>query len=383
MIKLKKATAAGRVLAGITALVLAFMIQAGICQAKTDPVFQKNQGTNTLRTVTDMKGRGFEVANPMKRIALLGGPTGQIAFILGFQDRLCAVTNTLRFSGLVREVCPGIKDLPGPRTTAGNINIEELILSAPDIVVAGDIDGSIVMNKTRIPVAFLDDSMGEGMADIKKEVKFYGTLFQAEDRAVKYTDFLDRMVTLVRERTSDIPQSRRKKVFQGYSPSHLVTLGGDTFMQERIELAGCINAAKSVTTIGKRTGLHSGLGEVSMEQVLDWDPDIIVINYGKPDDLYNTTQWRHIRAVKEKNIHAQPAGVFIFNRPTAESAVIFPLWLANLAYPEKFKDICIPCLVKAFYKEIMGFDLTQSQVEEILKGRYEAKMMKGIKHGRK
>ena len=47
---------------------------------------------------------------------------------------------------------------------------------------------------------------------------------------------------------------------------------------KRVEIAGCLNAAQSMTTIGQRTGLPSGLGKVSMEQVLDWNTDILVIN---------------------------------------------------------------------------------------------------------
>ncbi|MCD4678406.1 MAG: ABC transporter substrate-binding protein [Desulfobacula sp.] len=332
------------------------------------------------RTIKDMKGRTFAVADPIKRIALLGGPTGQVAFILGVQDRLCAVTSTLKMSKLVRQMYPGIKALPGPRTTSGNINIEELISSNPDIVIAGDIDGEIVLEKTRIPVAFLEDSMGEGIEDLKKEIRFYGYIFQTLERAERYIEYLDKIISLVKERTHDIPVQKRKKVFQGFSPSHLITLGGDTFMQERIEQAGCINAAKTVITVGKRTGLHSGLGEVSMEQVLEWNPDILVINYGKIEDLCKHPQWENIKAVQNKNIHAQPAGIFIFNRPTAESAVIFPLWLASLAYPEKFEDICVPCLVKEFYKEIFDFNLTDQQAMDILLGTYEFRMIKGIKN---
>ncbi|MDD9302297.1 MAG: ABC transporter substrate-binding protein [Desulfobacter sp.] len=335
----------------------------------------------STRSITDMKQRCFRVQDPLDRIGLLGGPTGQVAFILGIQDRLCAVTNTLRMSKLVQEIYPPISDLPGPRTTAGNINIEELIQSRPQIVVTGDIDGSIVLEKTRIPVAFLDDSMGEGVKDIKREIQFYGYLFRAEDRARAYTEFLDKILALVLDRTGNIPDNKRKTVFQGYSPSRLVTLGGDTFMQERIEMAGCLNAAKSVTTIGKRTGLHLGLGEVSMEQVLDWNPDILIINFGSPQDVYADPQWRHIRAVREKHIHAQPARIFIFNRPTAESAVIFPLWLASIAYPKRFQDVDLPGIVKQFYREIMDFQLSDQQAEDILKGHYEFKMMKGIKHG--
>jgi iron complex transport system substrate-binding protein len=332
------------------------------------------------RTLTDMKGRTVEVTDPLKRIALLGGPTGQIAFILGVQDRLCAVTNTLKMSTLVREMYPRIADLPGPRTTSGSINIEELIGADPDIAVAGDIDGGIVLEKTRIPVAILEDSMGEGLVDIKKEVRFYAYVFNTPDRSEKYAAFLDRVTGLVRERTRDIPENMKKKVFQGYNPSHLVTLGGDTFMQEHIELAGCLNAAETVTTLGTQTGLHSGLGEVSMEQVLDWNPDILVINFGKPEDLSQDPQWEKIKAVRDKQIYFQPAGIFIFNRPTAESAVIFPLWLASTAYPERFQDLCVNCLVKEFYREIVGFDLSEAQVRDILSGVYELKMMKGISH---
>lgn len=333
------------------------------------------------RTITDMKGRSFSVADPIERIALLGGPTtGQVAFILGVQDKLCAMTNTLKMSKLVREIYPEIRHLPGPRTTSGSINVEELIQSNPDIAIAGDLDGRIVLDKTRIPVAFLEDSMGDGIADMKREIRFYGYVFNTPGRAEAYVDFLERIITLVTERTEDIPASQRKSVFQGYSPSHLVTLGGDTFMQERIELAGCLNSAKSVITIGKRTGLHSGLGEISMEQVLDWNPDILVINYGKPEDLIKDPQWRHITAVQTHKIYAQPAGIFIFNRPTMESAVIFPLWLASIAYPDRFDDISVPDLVKEFYSKIFQFDLGDQQANDILTGIYEFKMMKGIKN---
>ncbi len=77
---------------------------------------------------------------------------------------------------------------------------------------------------------------------------------------------------------------------------------------------------------------------------------------------------------------SQPTGVFIFNRPTAESAALFPLWLAGIAYPDKFSDVCIPCLIKEFYWEVFDFDLTDPQVTQILDGTYETRIMKGARH---
>lgn len=89
---------------------------------------------------------------------------------------------------------------------------------------------------------------------------------------------------------------RRKKVFNGYHANHLVTLGGDTFLQERIEAAGCLNATAPVSIEGKQSGLHAGLGEVTMEQVLAWNPDILVINAGTPEELYEDARWRSINS---------------------------------------------------------------------------------------
>ncbi len=333
-----------------------------------------------MRAIQDMLGREVVVPENLQRVALLGGPTGQVAFILGVQDRLCAVTNTLRMSQLARMLYPKVEDLPGPRTVAGNINIEELIESRPELVIAGDTDGQIVERKTRIPVAYLDSSMAAGIKELKDEIRFYAKVFQKEDRAEIFAAYLDNTIAFVRSRTSDIPIDKRKKVFNGYHANHLVTLGGDTFLQERIEAAGCLNAAAPVSTEGKQTGLHAGLGEVTMEQVLAWNPDILVINAGKPEDLYIDARWRAIKAIKTKQVFYQPTGIFIFNRPTAESAVLYPLWLAVMAYPERFQDISLVAEVKKFYKEVMQANLTDQQASDILKGAFEMKIMKGAVH---
>jgi iron complex transport system substrate-binding protein len=342
-----------------------FFFGPGMAPVKTDAPH---------REFLDMLGNRVQVPVPLNRVALFGGPTGQVAFILGVPDRICAVTNTIKMSGLIREQWPQIESLPGPRTVNGDINIEALIASGAQLVVAGSIDGQIVERKTRIPVAYLEDGMGEGRALLEREMHFYGEVFQRQERARQYIDFLEKTVALVRSRTKDIPPDKRVRVFNGYGPNHLVTLGGDTFMQERIDIAGCINCSEPVRTTGKRTGLHSGLGEVSMEQVIGWDPDIIVINDGAPEDMARHPQWRTIPAVRNHRVFLEPAGIFIFNRPTAESEVLYPLWLAIKAYPDRFKDISLKDEVRRFYREICGWSLTDEQVAAIISGAYENRM---------
>ncbi len=341
-----------------------------VCLAIALVSFLPGKATSAAqRTITDMTGRQIKVPDPLTRVALFGGPTGQMAYILGARDQLCAVTSTLKGSELILAFDPSIRNLPGPRSTSGHVNIEELLVSKPQLVIAGTFDGTIVEKKTGIPVAYTESSMNHGLELLKKEIRFYGSVFQKEARGEKYIAYLEKTIALVKSRTKDIPRKDRKTVFNGYSATHLVTLGGDTFMHERIENAGCIDAAAAINSAGVKEGLHSGLTEISMEKVLGWNPDILVIDTGNPSDLYNEPKWKSIKAVQNKRVYKQPVGVFIWDRPTAEAAVLYPLWLAKTAYPERFQDINMVEEVKKFYREIMSFDLTNDQAQAVLGGK--------------
>lgn len=341
--------------------VIAFMLIFHAGQAVAQP--------QTTRTITDMTGRQIKVPDPLTRIALFGGPTGQIAYILGARNQLCAVTSTLRGSDLILAFDPSIQKLPAPRSTSGHVNIEELLAVDPQLVIAGTFDGTIVEKKTRIPVAYTESNMNHGIDLLKREMRFYANVFQKQARAEKYIAYLEKTITFVKSRTKDIPQSERKTIFNGYGPNHLVTLGGDTFMHERIETAGCIDAAAAISSAGVKEGLHSGLTEMSMEKILGWNPDILVIDSGDPSDIYNNPKWKSIKAVQNKKVYKQPVGVFIWDRPTAEAAVLYPLWLAKTVYPERFQDVNLVKEVQRFYREMMGFNLTRDLAESVLAGK--------------
>jgi iron complex transport system substrate-binding protein len=334
-----------------------------------------------MRTITDLEGNQVAVPEHPKRVALLGGPSGQMAYILGAQDRLCAVTNTLRLSRLAQEIYPNVASLPAPRTTDGSVNVEELIASDPELVIAGGMDAEIIRRKTKIPLAQFADTMNEGYESMIREVRFYGEAFNAGDRAERYVQYLEDRMRLLKERTANLPDSARPLVYNGYDASHLVTFGGDTFLDERIRLAGCRNASAPVRTIGKREGLHSGLGEVSFEEILKWNPDILIINTGSPEELQKQPTWRAVKAVQRRQVYLQPAGIFIWNRPTAESTVLYPLWLATIAHPDLFRDLDMKAEVHRFYQEVFQVDLSADQVGRILSGDYERQIMRGTNPG--
>ena len=113
-----------------------------------------------------------------------------------------------------------------------------------------------------------------------------------------------------------------------------------------------------------------GLSELSMERVLAWDPDILVMDFGRPEDLYKDPKWKSVKAVRSGQVFKQPVGVFIWDRPTAEAAVLYPLWLAKMAYPESFTEMDLPREVKRFYMECMSFQLSDAQAHALLDGTF-------------
>jgi iron complex transport system substrate-binding protein len=351
-----------------TVFTLLMMLSVTILQE----VHAETRSTGT-RVITDMTGRKVEIPDPLTRVALFGGPTGQIAYILGARGQLCAVSKALKASEMLNRFDPTIRDLPAPRGASGSISIEDLMLSEAQLVIAGDLDASIVEKKTHIPVAYLESDMKRGFDLLKEEIRFYGTVFKKEARAEKYIAYLENTLALLQSRTRDLPREQRKVVYNGYSPNRLVTLGGDSFMNERIETAGCRNAAETIMTGGKKEGLHVGLVEVSMEQVLFWNPDIMVIDFGEPDRLFEDPKWKTVKAIRNRSVYKEPIGIFIWNRPTAESAVLHPLWLAKIAYPDRFQDISLRDEVKKFYREMMSFHLTDGDADALVNADFDVK----------
>lgn len=314
------------------------------------------------RTVTDLNNRSVEIPQNISKVAVFTSPLVQDMYIIGAQDRLCAITVATQKSSLLQKIDPRIKNMSAPRSTAGNINNEELLRADPDVCIGSIVDMEAVEKTTDIPTLQVA-SNDASFQTIKDELSYFGKLFGNEQKSEKYNQYLDGKLALLKARTSNLSEGQKPVVYFGFNPDHLTTYGGDTFMQERIEAAGCKNAAGNVSTLG---GNEGGLMAISMEQVLSWDPDIIVIDNGKPEDLYNSTEWAQIKAVKNKRVYVLPVGMFIWNRPSAEAAVLIPEWLAITAYPDRFKDMTAGEEIRQFYSEIFEYELSEKDLDSIL-----------------
>ena len=318
------------------------------------------------RFFTDMTGRTVIIPRNISRIGLLSGPIAQLPYIIGVSDRVVATTENLKNSPLLRQMDPRIATLPSSRVSS-MINIEEISRVQPDLFICSELDGEVITRQLSVPVVYVASNEGGGFNDTKEQVRFFGRLFSREDRAESYCRFLDAGLQMVSNRTGPIPADQRKRVFFGFGPSHLSTFPGQNFITERAGAAGCVNVAAGNNETGVNTGkIVPPQAEISLEQVIAWDPDIIVIDTGNVSGILQDPHWQTIKAVRSGNVVLEPEGIFRWSRPNPESAAIYSVWLAKTAYPERFTDVNPEDTIRAFYQEFFSYILSDEQMDGIL-----------------
>ena len=105
-------------------------------------------------------------------------------------------------------------------------------------------------------------------------------------------------MTTIKERIEKIPENRRPRVYYARGPRGLETGLGGSINVETIEFLGARNVA------AERQG---GLATVSVEQVLLWNPDVIVtIDRDFAASVRSDPVWAPVAAVRAGRVHLSP-----------------------------------------------------------------------------
>lgn len=253
----------------------------------------------------------------------------------------------------------------------GSGNIEEIVRVHPDVIFSiGTINDSQkalsdkIQEQTGIPVLMLDAPL-DGLDKMYNSV---GAIIGEESRAKQLGDYCRNTVKDIGALKAKIPVNKRVKVYYAEGPKGLETDPEGSFHTEVLKLANGINVAD----VPQQAGF--GRSAVSLEQVLKWNPDVIIVGYDKDaktgffSDIYNTAEWKSVKAVKEKKVYSIPNKPFDwFDRPPSVNRIIGVKWLANLLYPE-YAKLNIEEEVKSFYKTFYYKSLTDAEVSELLDG---------------
>lgn len=320
------------------------------------------------RVIKDMAGREMEIPTKIEKVFTTSS-VGTIA-LYSINPSLIAGLNSdvteLEEKYLTKEYT----SLPvlGRYKAGDSANEEEILKAAPDIILSmGDIDERWIseadeaQEKLGIPFLMIDGDM----ENMDATYEFLGDILGEEERCKVLADYVKETIEDTKKIADTIAEDERVRVYYGSGEPLSTNVAGSIHAQA-IDLIGAINVAD--VTVEKATGTV----EVSIEEVLNWDPDLIIaIKDSKEDEssyeiIKTDPKWANISAVKEGHVYAIPNAPFNwFDRPPSINRLMGVRWLGNLVYPEYF-DIDIKQETKDFYELFYHRTLTDDEVDEIL-----------------
>ncbi|MEJ2626450.1 MAG: iron ABC transporter substrate-binding protein [Pseudolabrys sp.] len=314
--------------------------------------------------VTDATGRALPIPEKVTRVFPAGPPAAILLYTLA-PDLLLGWPRPNRAEEcayLLPDICarPTVGRLTGRGNTA---NLEVVLKLKPDLILdVGSTRATFVslakrvQEQTGIPYALLDGRFDAIPATYAK----LGDLVRRPDAAKKLTDYAEHTLKTISGRIADIPQKKRPRVYYARGPRGLVTGLGGSINVETIEFL-----AQNVAG-----GQHGGLANVSVEQVLVWNPDVIItIDRGFAANVRHDPGWATLAAVKAGRVHLSPKMPFGWvDFPPSVNRLIGLWWLAKILYPDRFPEDMTK-LTREFYTMFYHRTPSDAQIAHVLAGR--------------
>lgn len=314
------------------------------------------------REVTDMLGRKVQVPERIERV--LGTAPPLTALLLSLAPESVVGLNLPPQPGDERYL-PAVAHLPQVGSMMGHgftLNPETVLELKPDVALAwgGEISMSNVDNITRqferigVPVLFVNV---DTLADWPAAFEFVGGLLGRWERAAELGGGVRAALDAVRAAVADIPAARRVRVYYAQGADGLATECNESFHVEPIELAGGYNVHRC------KPGSHTGMEKVSLEQVLAWNPDVIVVqDRAFLSRLGADGPWRNVRAVREGRVLVVPRTPMNWvDRPPSFMRALGIQWLAQRFYPGCLPQDLGPT-TRAFYQRFFGVAPDEAEV---------------------
>jgi iron complex transport system substrate-binding protein len=313
-------------------------------------------------SVTDSVGRTIVIPDKIERVFAAGPPAAILLYTFA-PELLLGWTRSLE-PAQCEFLGAGACDKPevGRLTGRGNTtNLEVLLKLKPDLVLDfGTVNDTYisladkVQEQTGIPYALLDGRFDASAAIYRK----LGELTKRPREADEFARYADRIVTTVKGRVDKIPAANQPRVYYARGPRGLETGLGGSINVETIEFLGARNVA------AERKG---GMATVSMEQVLTWNPDVIItIEPAFATSVRTDPVWAPVKAVQTGRVYLSPSMPFGWvDFPPSVNRLIGLWWLGKVLYPDRFPEDLRP-ITREFFQRFYHMTPTDAQIDRIL-----------------
>ncbi len=332
------------------------------------------------RIIVDHADREVEIPEEINRIVILNILPLPSVYCLfeGSAEKLVGIhpsSMDAAKNSILPLVCPDILDVSTDFLSNGELNVEELMNLHPDVAFynAGNEEELAALTAAGIPAIGFSAAKWDYncVETFDSWVKLLGEVLGQNEKAQEIADYgyevYDEITSVIEEAGDDLEKPRILFLFN-YANGVIKTSGSHHPGQFWADSTGAINVAEEL----------SGTPEVNMEQIYEWDPDIIYItNFSpyEPEDLINNTiegyDWSSVKAVKDGKVYKFPLGMYRWFPPASDTPLALE-WIATKNHPELFGDIDMEEEVRTYYKRFYDVELTDDMVYQIFNPASEA-----------
>ncbi len=193
--------------------------------------------------------------------------------------------------------------------------------------------------------------------------RFLGKVFGEEERCEKLAAYCEETLNDVNEKVSSIPEGDRVTLYYAEKPNGLATEPETSSHAAVFKYAGAINVANIEDAGG------SGMTPVNLEQVIDWNPDVIFMGGGPNspyEEITTNPNWANIKAVKDGRVYEGPGIPYSWlDRPPSSQQYLGVRFVANTLYPDVFQYDMVQ-EVRDFFELFYQLELTEDDAKELL-----------------
>lgn len=311
---------------------------------------------------TDSVGRTVTLPKNLDKVAV-SGPLAQIALFALCPDKLVGIASAWdktaeKFLDTKYYNLPELGQLYGGK---GELNLETLLASGAQVVidvgepkdsVAEDLDA--LQKQTGIPFVHIT-AKTENTGDAYRKL---GELLGMKDEAEKIAKYCDDTYAKMKTLSESV---EKVNVLYCTGDAGLNVIAKGSFHAEIIDMMAN-NVAEVAEPSSKGTG-----NEVDMEQLLTWDPDVILFS---PESAYATVgsdaAWSKMKAISTGKYYEVPYGPYNWmGFPPSVQRYLGMLWMAEVLYPEK-AGLNMYDEVAAYYEMFYHCQLTKEQYDELV-----------------
>ncbi len=210
------------------------------------------------------------------------------------------------------------------------------------------------MEDLSMPVVYVEF---ENTDQIYRDIRIFAEILKEENRGEQLISSYEQLFKQIEKKVDKDSVKPSVLILQAVSADqkYVFSLPDVNWLQtDLIEKAGG-------SAVWKEANATGSWADVNMEQISNWDPDLIyIVNYqGKAPEIVSSLEkdeiWKNLKAVKNNKLYAFAFDYLSWDQPDPRWILGYA-WMAYRQNPQNFSSQEIQSIVNAFYEKFYNLD---------------------------